>query len=151
VTEYRERRNEWLDLVETVECNIANFLKILIKKGHNYYYTSGSVATGSASLAGKVSVRRRETQTTDAGTSVISSDLKHRSNDVRDGWCSYSNRRDQSFLKGCCTAMWKANGKTTTLSLFLVILFPETETPCMRDALRQERILSVEGGSSRSH
>jgi hypothetical protein len=47
--------------------------------------------------------------------------------------------------------MWKANGKTTTLSLFLDSLFPETEIPYMRDAWSQERILSFEGGSSRSH
>jgi hypothetical protein len=47
--------------------------------------------------------------------------------------------------------MWKANGKTTTLSLFLDSLFPEIEIPYMRDAWRQERILTFEGGSSRSH
>jgi hypothetical protein len=47
--------------------------------------------------------------------------------------------------------MWKANGKTTTLSLFLNSFFPETEIPCMGDAWRLERILSFEGGSSRSH
>jgi hypothetical protein len=47
--------------------------------------------------------------------------------------------------------MWKANGKTTTLSLFLDSLFPETEIPGMRDAWRQERIVSFGGGSSRSH
>jgi hypothetical protein len=29
--------------------------------------------------------------------------------------------------------MWKANGKTTTLSLFLDSLFPKTEIPYMRD------------------
>jgi hypothetical protein len=29
--------------------------------------------------------------------------------------------------------MWKANGKTTPLSLFLDSLFPKTEIPCMRD------------------
>jgi hypothetical protein len=45
-------------------------------------------------------------------------------NDAQDDSSSYSNRRDQSGLNGCCTAMWKANGKTTTLSLFLVSLFP---------------------------
>jgi hypothetical protein len=28
--------------------------------------------------------------------------------------------------------MWKANGKTTTLSLFLDSLFPKTEIPYMR-------------------
>jgi hypothetical protein len=39
-------------------------------------YTSGSVATGRASLA-------------DAGSSVIGSDLKHRANDARDGSSSY--------------------------------------------------------------
>ena len=49
--------------------------------------------------------------------------------DAGDGLSSYSNRRDQSGLNGCCTAMWKANGKTTTLSLFLDSLFPKTETP----------------------
>jgi hypothetical protein len=64
---------------------------------------------------------------TDAGSSVISSDLKHRANDARDGSSSYSNRRDQNGLNGCCTAMWKANGKTTTLSLFLQSLFPKTD------------------------
>jgi hypothetical protein len=47
--------------------------------------------------------------------------------------------------------MWKANGKTTTLSLFLDSLFPETEIPSMLDAWRQKRILSFEGGSTRSH
>jgi hypothetical protein len=43
-------------------------------------YTSRSVATGRASLAGqvkKVGVRRRETPKTDAGSSVISSDLTY--------------------------------------------------------------------------
>jgi hypothetical protein len=30
--------------------------------------------------------------------------------------------------------MWKANGKTTTLSFFLDGLFPKTEIPYMRDA-----------------
>ena len=73
---------------------------------------------------------RRQTKRgtkTDAGSSVISSDLKHRANDARDGLSSYSNRRDQSSLNGCCTAIWKANGKTTTLSLFLGSLFPKTE------------------------
>jgi hypothetical protein len=29
--------------------------------------------------------------------------------------------------------MWKANGKTTTLSLFLDSLFPKTEIPCICD------------------
>ena len=66
---------------------------------------------------------------TDAGSSVISSSFKHRANDARDGFSSYSNRRDQSGLNGCCTAMWKANGKTTTLSLFLDSLLPKTEIP----------------------
>jgi hypothetical protein len=39
-----------------------------------------------------------------------------------DGWdCSWSHssRRDHSGFNGCCTAMWKANGKITTLQLFL--------------------------------
>ena len=58
-------------------------------------------------------------------------------NDARDGSSSYSNRRDQSGLNGCCTAMWKANGKTTTLSLFLDSLFPKTEISYMRDFNRR--------------
>ena len=77
---------------------------------------------------------KRDTKT-DAGSSVISSDLKHRANDARDGLSSYSNRRDQSGLNGCCTAMWKANGKTTTLSLFLDSLFPKTEIPYICEML----------------
>jgi len=55
--------------------------------------------------------------------SVISNDFKRRANDAWDGSRSYSNRRDQSGLYGCCTAMWEANGKTTTLLLFLDSLF----------------------------
>jgi hypothetical protein len=36
---------------------------------------------------------------------------------------SYNNRREQSGLNGCCTAMWKTNENTTTLLLFLDSLF----------------------------
>ena len=96
-------------------------------------YISGSLATGRASFAGQVKGRRqmkRDTKT-DTGSSVISSSLKHRTNDARDGSSSYRNRRDQSGLNGCCTAMWKANGKTTTLSFFLDSLFPKTEVSYM--------------------
>jgi hypothetical protein len=64
--------------------------------------------------------------------SDISSDLKHRANDARDGSRSCSNRRDQSGLNGCCTALWKAHGKTTTLLLFLDSLFQKQRQ--MRDA-----------------
>jgi hypothetical protein len=39
--------------------------------------------------------------------------------------------------------MWKANGKTTTLSLFQDSLFPKTEIPCMQDAWRQERFTLI--------
>jgi len=70
-------------------------------------------------------------ETNDAGSSVISSGLEHRANDARDNSSSYSNRRDQSGLNGCCTAMWKANGKTTTLLFFLDSLFPKTEISYM--------------------
>ena len=76
---------------------------------------------------------KRDTKT-DAGSSVISSGLKHRTNDARDGSSLYSNRRDQSGLNGCCTAMWKENEKTATLLLFLDSLFPKTEISYMRDA-----------------
>jgi hypothetical protein len=34
----------------------------------------------------------------------------------------------QSDLIGYCTAIWKTNGKTTTLLLFLDSIFPKTET-----------------------
>ena len=77
----------------------------------------------------------------DAGSSVISSGLEHRANDARDGSSSYSNRHDQSGLNGCCTAMWKVNGKTTTLSLFLDSLFPKTEISYMRDASSGDKII----------
>ena len=77
----------------------------------------------------------------DAGSSVISSGLEHRTNDARDGSSSYSNRRDQRGLNGCCTAMWKANGKTTTLSLFMDSLFPKTEISYMREASSGDKII----------
>jgi hypothetical protein len=56
---------------------------------------------------------RRQTKRdkTDAGSSVISSSLKHRENDARDGSISYSNWRAQIGLNGCCFAMWKAMEK----------------------------------------
>ena len=75
---------------------------------------------------------------TDAGSSVISSDLKHRANDLRDGLSSYSNRRDQSGLNGCCTAMWKANAKNTTLSIFLDRLIPKSQIPYTCEMLHLE-------------
>jgi len=62
---------------------------------------------------------------------AASSVAAHRANDARDGLSSYSNRRDQSGFNGCCTAMWKANGKTTTLSFFLGSPFPKTEIYCI--------------------
>jgi hypothetical protein len=70
---------------------------------------------------------KRDTKT-DAGSSVISSGLKHRTNDARDGSSSCSNRRGQSGFNGCCTAMWKANGKNSTLSFSLNGLFPKVTT-----------------------
>ena len=63
----------------------------------------------------------------DTGSSSIISGLKHRTNDARNGSSSYSNRCDRSGLNGCCTAMQKGNGKTTTLSFFVVGLFPKTD------------------------
>jgi len=87
---------------------------------------------------------RRQTKTDtkiDAGSSVISRGLEHRVNDARDGSSSYSNRRDQSGLNGCCTAMWQANGKITTLSFFLDDLFPKTEISYMRDASSGDKII----------
>jgi len=111
-----------------------------VVRGYEYVsdpesYTSGSVATGRASLAGRQT--KRDTKT-DAGSNVVSSGLKHGANDARDGLSSYGNRRDQSGLNGCCTAMWKANGKTTTLSLFLDRLFPKTEIPYICEMLPLE-------------
>jgi hypothetical protein len=52
--------------------------------------------------------------------------LKHRANDVLDGSWSRNNRRDHSGLNGCCTAIWKANGKSNTLLIFKVSLLPKT-------------------------
>jgi hypothetical protein len=51
--------------------------------------------------------------------------MKHRTVDGRDGSWSHNSRGDHSGFNGCCTAMWKANGKTTPLVLFLDILFPK--------------------------
>jgi len=94
---------------------------------------------------------KRDTKT-DAGSSVISSGLKHGANVAQDVSSSYSNRCVQSGLNDCCTAMGKANGKTTTLSLFVDSLFPKTEISYMRDASSgDKKKLSFEGGSSRSH
>ena len=39
----------------------------------------------------------------------------------------------------CCTATWKANGKTTILSLFLDSLFPKTELSYMRRRGRRRK------------
>ena len=117
-------------------------LHLIVVRGFEYVsdpenYTSGSVATGRASFAGQVKGRRqtKSVTKTDARSSVISNDLKHSANDARNGLSLFSNRRDQSGLNGCCTAMWKANGKTTTLSLFLASLFPKTEIPYICEML----------------
>jgi hypothetical protein len=61
-------------------------------------------------------------------SSDISGNLKHRVSDAQDGSLSCSNRSDWDDLSSCCTVMWKANGKTITLLLFLVSLFPKAET-----------------------
>jgi hypothetical protein len=71
-----------------------------------------------------------DTNSPDAGSSDISRDMKHRAVDGRDGSWSHSSRRDHSGFNGCCTAMWKANGKTTTLILFLDSLSPKIEVTC---------------------
>ena len=93
-------------------------------------YTSGSTATGRASLAGQVEGKAsdEERHNTGARSSIISSDLMHRANDVQGGSDLYSNRHDQSGLNGRCTAMWKANGKTTTLLLFWTISCKNRDT-----------------------
>ena len=79
----------------------------------------------------------RDTKTV-AGSS---SGLKHRTNDAQDGSSLYSNRRDERGLNDCCTAMWKANGITTTLSFFLDSLFPKTETSYVRGASSGDKII----------
>ena len=71
---------------------------------------------------------------TDAGSSVISSDLKHRANDARGGLSSYSNRRDQSGLNGCCTAMWKQMEKLPHFHFSWIVFFQKKATIYMRDA-----------------
>jgi hypothetical protein len=45
----------------------------------------------------------------------------------------------QSGLNGCCTAMWKANGNTTTLLLFLDNLFPKTDTHARNERYKGDR------------
>ena len=89
-------------------------LHLIVVRGFEYVidpesYTSGSVATDTAFLAGPVKGRRqtkRDTKTY-AGSSVINSDLKHRANDARDSLSSYSNGRAQSDFNGCCTLCGK--------------------------------------------
>jgi hypothetical protein len=61
----------------------------------------------------------------DAGSSNLSSNMKNRTMDVRDGSWSHNSRRHHSGFKDCCTAMLKVNGKTTILVLFLDSLFPK--------------------------
>lgn len=56
--------------------------------------------------------------------------MKHRENETRDDSWSYVNRRDQRGLNVCCTAVWKANGKTNTLLHFSGSLFPKTQKKC---------------------
>jgi hypothetical protein len=56
-----------------------------------------------------------------------------------DGWdgsWSHSSRRDHSGFNGSCTAMWKANGKTTTLQLFPDSLSPKN----MRDSSSGDKL-----------
>jgi hypothetical protein len=69
--------------------------------------------------------RKTNTNSPVAGNSDISSDIKHRRVDGQDGSLSHSNRREHDGFNGCCTAMWKPNGKTTSFVLFLDSLFPK--------------------------
>jgi hypothetical protein len=46
----------------------------------------------------------------------------------------------QSDLNGCSTAMWKANGKTTTLLIFLDSIFPKKRQ--MQDASTGDKTFS---------
>jgi hypothetical protein len=50
----------------------------------------------------------------EAATSVAT----WRTVDVRDGSWSHSSRRHHSGFNGCCTVMWKANGKNYHISTF---------------------------------
>ena len=107
----------------------TSFYNVFLDSGvkHPYYMPSPLLTFNAHVSHGTISVFLYSLYS--SSFSVISSDLKHRANDARDALSSYSSRRDQSGLNGCCTAMWKANGKTTTLSLFLDSLFPKTEIP----------------------
>ena len=60
---------------------------------------------------------KSNTKSSDTRSSNMSSNLNQRANDVRDSSLSCSNRHDQGGSNGCCTVMWKANGKPTTLLL----------------------------------
>ena len=100
------------------------WLHLIVVRGFQYASDPESYWQGVPCWTGQmVGVRRRKTPKTDVESSDISSDLKHRANDARDGSSSYSNRREQSGLNGCCTAMWKANGllmmRYTTTSTML--------------------------------
>ena len=75
-----------------------------------------------------ISEGNSNTNSSDVRSSDISSNLKHKASDAQDGSLLCSNRSDQDGLNSCCTVMWKANGKTTILLLFLDSLFPKAET-----------------------
>jgi hypothetical protein len=50
-------------------------------------------------------------------------------------------------FNGCCTVMWKANGKTTTLQLYLDSLSPKTEKLSLEETVdlsRDRLILELE-------
>jgi hypothetical protein len=66
-----------------------------------------------------------DTNSPDAGSSDISSDMKHRTVDGRDVSWSRKSRRDHSGFNGCCTAMCQASGETKKLVLFLDSSFPK--------------------------
>jgi hypothetical protein len=97
--------------------------------------------------------RNSDTDSPDAGSSDISSDMKHRTVEDRDDSLSHSSRRDNDGFNGCCTAMWKATGKIATLVLFLDSL---SKIRCngkqlLDDLKGSKKILEVEAGSSGSH
>ena len=91
----------------------------------------GQETDGESCLGGGKS----DTNPSDAGSSDSSNDLKHRANNSRDGSWSWLDG-----MNGSGTAMWKANGKTVTLLLFMDNLFPKKRDKCEMLSLKTKKI-----------
>jgi len=91
---------------------------------------------------GIVHCKQSDTDSSDAGSSHISSDFKHKANDGS-GW--FMIVQQQACLNGCCTAMWKETGEIITFPR--QFLFENRENGLPKGHCR---ILDIERGSTRS-